>query len=257
MAQQTAAMADKRVLVTGASSGIGSALALGFAEAGARVAIHYNSNADAAQRLADEARDLGAPDARIVQGDFTDPEVPARVVTDAIEALGGLDVLVNNAGDLMVRTTIAEVTDENLDAILQLNFLSVIRTCRAAIPAIRAAKGTIINVSSVTAKTGGSAGVGLYAAAKGGVNSLTYALAKELAPDKIRVNALSPGIVYTPLHDRHTSKAGLEERVGRIPLGRLGDPRDLVGAALFLASEDTANFITGQVFEINGGMHMG
>ncbi|MEX0869011.1 MAG: SDR family oxidoreductase [Nitriliruptoraceae bacterium] len=249
--------AGTRVLVTGASSGIGAAIARGFAAAGASVAVHYHRNASGAQAVVEEAEALGAPQALAVAGDFTEPDAPVAVVRTAVDTLGGLDVLVNNAGELIARVDIDTVDDATLDAIVQLNFLSVVRACREAMPAIRASTGSIINTTSVTAETGASGGAGLYAAAKGGVNSLTRSMAKDLAADGIRVNAISPGIVHTPLQDRHTSEAGLVERVGRIPMGRLGAPEDFVAAALFLADPAASGFMTGQVLEINGGMYFG
>ncbi len=246
----------RRVLVTGASSGIGAAIAVGFAGVGARVAIHFNSNEAGVNEVADRCRDAGAPDVVVLQGDFRESATPARVVREAIEQLGGLDVLVNNAGDLVGRAPLDEVTDETIAAILQLNYVSLITASREALPALRETRGTMINVTSVAARTGGGGNSTLYAGAKGAVSAFTRAIAKDLAPEGIRVNALSPGVITTPFHDRHTDASGIADRIRRIPMGRIGDPEECVGTVLYLASPAASGYVTGQVIEVNGGMFM-
>lgn len=248
-------LAGKAVLVTGASSGIGAAIAAGFGTAGARVALHYRKN-EAVHEVADLARTAGAPETVVLQGDFTEPGPPGDVVRQAAETFGGLDVLVNNVGDLVERRALDDVDDEYLDDVLQLNFSSMVRTCRAALPYLRRSSGSIVNVTSLAAALGGGGNSSIYAAAKGAANTFTRALAKDLAVDGIRANAVSPGVIETAFHDRHTAADQLAARAKQIPMGRLGSPEDCVGAALFLASNAASGYITGQILEVNGGNYM-
>jgi 3-oxoacyl-[acyl-carrier protein] reductase len=250
-----AGLAGRSVLITGASSGIGAALAVGFGRAGARVALHYNRNT-AVHAVADEANRAGAAETVVLRGDFTDPGAPGKVVDATAESFGGLDVLVNNAGDIGDRRPLGEIDDEFLDGVLQLNFSSVVRASRAAYPHLRESRGSIVNVTSLAASTGGGGNSSIYAAAKGAVSSFTRALAKDLAAEGIRANALSPGVIATPLHDRHTTAEGMAARAQQTPLARIGDPEDCVGAVLFLASEPASGYVTGQILEVNGGRFM-
>lgn len=245
----------KAVMVTGASSGIGAAVAVGFAGLGAKVALHYNRN-PAVEDVARRAREAGAAQTVVLQGDFTRASVPAEVVEAAAEAFGGLDVLVNNAGDLGERRPLDDVDDEYMDGILQLNFGSMVRACRAALPHLRATRGSIVNVSSVAASTGGGGNSAVYAAAKAAVSSFSRSLAKDLAHEGIRANTLSPGVIVTPFHDRHTPPEAMEARARQVPLGRLGEPEDCVGPVLFLASGAAGGYVTGQTLEVNGGRYM-
>lgn len=241
----------KLVLVTGASSGIGAAVARGFHEAGARVAIHFHAN-EAGARATAAAIDAAA----CLQGDFTRRDDVARVVQDAIAALGGLDVLVNNAGHMLGRIPLERIDDHAYDHVVELNATSVVVACRAALPALADRGGCIVNTGSISARTGGSAGSGLYSAAKAFVTTLTRSLATELAPRGIRVNAVAPGTIATPFHERYSTPDKLEATRRRIPLQRLGTPEDCVGAFLFLASPTLAGYVTGQVVEVNGGQLM-
>ncbi len=241
----------KLVLVTGASSGIGAAVARGFHEAGARLAIHFHANEAGARAT---ATTVGA--AACLRGDFTRRDEVAQVVGDAIAALGGLDVLVNNAGHMLGRIPLQEVDDGRLDDVVELNAASVVVACREALPALAERRGCIVNTGSISARTGGSAGSGLYSAAKAFVTTLTRSLATELAPRGIRVNAVAPGTIATPFHERYSTADKLESTRQRIPLQRLGTPEDCVGAFLFLASPTLAAYVTGQVVEVNGGQLM-
>jgi 3-oxoacyl-[acyl-carrier protein] reductase len=237
----------KRVLVTGASRGIGAAAARTLGEAGCRLALHYHTEPLEAARLAGAA---------LIKGDFADMGDVRRVVGEAERALGGLDVLVNNAGHMVGRTPLAEMTDEDLDRVFDLNARSVVVACRAALPSLRASRGSIINVTSISARSGGSPGSSLYAAAKAFVSTLTRALATELAPDGIRVNAVSPGTIMTRFHEVYSTPEKLEATRARVPLGRLGTAEDCAGAFLYLASERLGGYVTGQVIEVNGGQLM-
>jgi 3-oxoacyl-[acyl-carrier protein] reductase len=140
--------------------------------------------------------------------------------------------------------------------VLDLNVRSVVVACRAAIPWLQRQGGVIINTSSIAARNGGGPGSGLYASAKAFVSNLTRGLAKELVKDRIRVNAVAPGVIATPFHDRFSTPEQLTQMVGAIPMGRAGAPEDCVGAYLFLASDTLSGFVTGQILEVNGGQLM-
>jgi 3-oxoacyl-[acyl-carrier protein] reductase len=246
-------LAGKAVLITGASTGIGAAAARAFAACGAHVAIHYNASRDAAEALAAE---IGAG-AFTVAGDFAVPGVARDVVAKAAARLGRLDVLVNNAGGLVKRVPIAEVTEEFFDSVVDLNVRSLVMASSAALPHLKAAGGgSIINVTSIAARNGGANGATMYAAAKGFVSTFTRGLAKEVVKDGIRVNAVSPGVIATPFHERYSTPAMLEIMRAQIPMGRLGAADDCAGAFLFLAAPSLSGYVTGQVLEVNGGQYM-
>ena len=241
----------KRVLITGSSTGIGAALARAFAAQGAEVAIHYGKSAAAAQSL---AKEIGAT--VLVQGDLQTRGQGRRVVADAVAKLGGLDILINNAGSLVERAAIETIGDDLVDNILELNVRSVIECSQAAVPHLgKQPGGVIINVGSIAGANGGGAGSGIYAGAKAFVHNLTKHLASELAASGIRVNCVSPGYIETPFHaltpaDRKAAMAGATK------MGRAGTPEDCVGVFLFLASNGMSGYITGQTIHINGGQLM-
>ncbi|HYP84048.1 glucose 1-dehydrogenase [Variovorax sp.] len=247
----------KTALVTGASTGIGAAVAAGFAAHGMRVAVHYNSSADAAHKVVADIAAAGG-DAFALQGDVRDTAAIARVVQEAHSRLGSIDVLVNNAGGLVKRVPIGEMPDALFDEVLHLNARSVLAFCREAVPHMRSRGqgGSIINVSSVAARHGGGPGAYLYAGAKGFVSTATRGLAKELVGDRIRVNAVAPGVIQTPFHDQFSTPQMLESFRATIPMGRIGTPDECVGAFLFLASEALSGYVTGQILEVNGGQYM-
>lgn len=240
-------LAGKRVLITGASRGIGAAAARAFAAAGSRLALHYHSQPGAAEEL--EAASLH-------QGDFRHMADVQRVVSEAVDALAGLDVLVNNAGHMLGRLPLESMADEDLDAVFDLNARSVVVATRAALPALAEDGGSIINVSSISARTGGSPGSSIYSASKAFVSTLTRAWATELAPRGIRVNAVSPGTVTTYFHEIYSTPEKLEATRTKIPLQRLGTGDDCAGAFLYLASPTLGGYVTGQIIEVNGGQLM-
>ena len=247
----------KTALVTGASTGIGAAVARAFAAEGMRVAVHYNSSADAASQVVTDITAAGGS-AFAVQADVRDSAAIRRVVQESHTRLGSIDVLVNNAGGLVQRVPIGEMSDELFDEVLHLNARSTLAFCREVVPLMRAAGkgGSIINVSSVAARHGGGPGAYLYAGAKGFVSTATRGLAKELVADKIRVNAVAPGVIQTPFHDRYSTPQMLESFRASIPMGRVGTPEECVGAFLYLASEQLSGYVTGQILEVNGGQYM-
>jgi len=249
-------LSGKSVLITGASTGIGAAAARAFAKAGCRVAIHYNASLNRAEEVAADVRFSGAQ-AFLVRGDLTSSST-AREVVDATAAhFGGLDILINNAGGLVRRVPIAEIDDAFFDAVMNLNVRSLVAACSAAVPHMRQqGRGSIINVTSIAARHGGGSGAVMYAAAKGFVSTFTRGLAKEVVKDGIRVNAVSPGVITTPFHERYSTPAMLETFKATIPMGRLGTADECAGAFVFLASDLLSGYVTGQVLEVNGGQLM-
>ncbi len=247
----------KVVLVTGASTGIGAAAARAFGARGARVAVHYNASRDSAAAVAADVRSAGG-EAALVAGDVTRAGTPKAIVDAVLAAFGSLDILINNAGGLVKRTPIAEYTDEFLDSVIALNVRQVVSFMREAVIVMRrqGRGGNIINVSSIAARHGGGPGSVIYAATKGFVSTATRGWAKELVGDRIRVNAISPGVVMTPFHERFSTPELLKSMQATIPMNRLGEPDECSGAFLFLASDAASSYITGQIIEINGGQLM-
>jgi 3-oxoacyl-[acyl-carrier protein] reductase len=245
----------KRVLVTGSSQGIGASVACGFAACGARVALHCNTGRQKAEMLARSIREAGGR-AVLVQGDVSDEREARRIVDEAAAALGGLDVLVNNAGGPVRRASLDEVDTELYDQVLDLNARAVIVMSKVAADHMkRAGGGAIVNTVSYVARTG-SARALLYAGAKAFVANVTKGMAIDLAPHNIRVNAVSPGVIMTPFHEQSSSPEWLESMRATIPMRRLGQPEECVGVYLFLASSAMSSYITGQTIEVNGGQTM-
>jgi 3-oxoacyl-[acyl-carrier protein] reductase len=248
-------LAGKAVLVTGASTGIGAAVAIALGQQGAAVAVHYNESADAAEQVAAAIRAAGAT-AVLLQGDVSADGVPERIVEEAAEQLGRLDGLINNAGGMLGRIPLGEITDAHYERVMNLNARSVLAATRAAVPHLAKTRGFIINTTSIAARHGGGPGSTLYAASKGFVSTITRGHAKELVASGIRVNAVSPGVIATPFHARYSTAEQMETQRKAIPMGRVGTAEDCVGAYLFLCSEALAGFVTGQVIEVNGGQLM-
>ncbi len=247
-------LAGKAVLITGASTGIGAALARAFGRQQARVGLHYNSSRDAAEAVAADIRHDGG-EVFLVQGDVSSTGTVTRIVHDTASHFGGLDGLINNAGLMLGRVKYAEMTDEQYDKVMNLNARSVVMASKAALPVLRRG-GFIINTSSIAGRNGGGGGAGLYGSAKAFVSNFTRGLAKEVIADGIRVNAVSPGFIDTPFHERYSTSEQRQAAIGTIPQGRAGTAEDCVGAYLFLASESLSGYIIGQVIEVNGGQLM-
>lgn len=248
-------LAGKAVLITGASTGIGAALAHAFAAQGSLVGLHYHSSGDAAHALAKGIEEAGGR-VFLVQADAARSSEIGQAVEETAKHFGRLDGLVNNAGSMLGRVAYADLTDEHYDAVMDLNARSIIAASRAAIPFLKREGGFIINTSSIAARNGGSGGAGLYAASKAFVSNVTHGLAKELIPFGIRVNAVAPGVITTPFHERYSTEAQLEAARTQIPQGRLGKAEDCIGAYLFLASAQLSPYVIGQVIEVNGGQLM-
>ncbi|MBN8929703.1 MAG: hypothetical protein BGO51_25955 [Rhodospirillales bacterium 69-11] len=242
------------VLVTGAQQGIGAAAALAFAAAGYDVAVNWLDDEAAAERVATQVRDAGQR-ALTVRGDVADPEQIAGMVETTVSGLGGLDVLVNNAG-VFPRVAFLEMTPAQWDFVHGINLKGTAFCAQAAARAMIAAgtRGSIVNLSS-RALSGTPLGVH-YSATKAGVVGLTRAMALALAPHGIRVNAIAPGLTDTAQPRYGNTDAELQVMAQAVPLGRMATPADIAGVAVFLAS-DAAAYMTGEVVHVNGGAYMG
>lgn len=248
-------LAGKAVFITGASTGIGAALARAFAAQGAKVAAHYNASGDAAKALAAEIGEAGGT-VHLVQADFSRSDEVRRAVEEAASTLGGLDGLINNAGGMVKRVRYEDASDDDYDAVMDLNARSIISASKAAIPYLKRNGGFIIHTSSIAARNGAGPGAGLYGSSKAFVSNVARGMAKELIPFGIRVNAVAPGVIATPFHERYSTPEMLEAALKTVPQGRLGVAEDCVGAYLFLASEALSGYVIGQVIEVNGGQLM-
>ncbi len=248
---------NKVVLITGSSTGIGAAAAIAFGRNGAKVAVHYNKSKAEAEKVAAQVEKAGGK-AFLVGGDVTDSATCRQIVDKTVSGFGRIDVLINNAGGLVQRAPIETITDELFDQVINLNVRSTMICSATAAQQMRnqGSGGAIINVTSVAARHGGGPGASLYAGSKGFVSTITHGLAKELVKDKIRVNAVAPGVITTPFHDRYSTPQMLEGFKAGIPMNRLGTADECAGAFLFLASEQLSGYMTGQILEVNGGQYM-
>jgi len=243
------------VWVTGSSTGIGRAAALAFARFGADVVVHANRSVAEGEEVAREIERMGRK-SLLVTGDVADRGAVEAMAERVRETFGRVDVLVNNAGSLVRRVPFEEADEEIWDRVMDINLKSVFLVTKAALPMMKPrGKGSIVNVSSIAARTGGGPGSFIYAAAKGAVVTLTRGLAREFAPYNIRVNAIAPGVISTPFHDRFSPPPVRAMFSKQILLGREGTPEESAAAVLFLAS-DAASFITGEMIDVNGGQWM-
>jgi 3-oxoacyl-[acyl-carrier protein] reductase len=244
----------KVVLVTGASTGIGAACAKAFGALGCKVAVHYNSSKAAAMAVAEAVEKAGG-EALVVQGDLRRTTDCERVVTETVKRFKRIDVLINNAGALVKRVPITDVSDEIFDDIVGLNVRSMMMCTKYAVPHMTRGS-SIINLTSIAARNGGGPGASLYAGSKGFVSTATKSIAKELAGRQIRVNAVAPGVITTPFHEKFSTPEQLEAMRLTIPMARLGTADECVGAFIYLASEKLSSYVTGQIIEVNGGQYM-
>lgn len=250
-------LAGKVCVVTGASRGIGAAVARGLGACRAKVVVHYRSGSAQAARVAADIRAAGGA-AHLFAADIAEDDALDRVVDEAVRAFGRLDILIHNAGDQISRVDIAAFPDELFERHVAINIRPTFAACRAAVRQFRkqGGGGTIVNVSSIAARTGGGGGSAVYAGAKAFMSTFSRSLAKELAKEKIRVNVISPGVIATDMQDRVTSPEQLKATAAQIPMGRIGEPDDCVGTFLYLLSDRLSGYVTGQVVEVNGGLLM-
>jgi 3-oxoacyl-[acyl-carrier protein] reductase len=237
-------------IVTGAAQGIGRAIAIALGRAGVRVALcDVVDETAAAGTVAEVAR------GSYHRCDVTDGEAVERTVKEVVERHGGLHILVNNAG-IAIDGLLLRSKPEDWAKVLQVNLTGAFNFSRAAAKHLLKAKeqGRIVNIASVVGETG-STGQVAYAASKGGLLGMTKTLAQELAPRGVTVNAVSPGFIETRMTEQHVQGERREKLLAAIPLGRIGAPRDVAAAVLFLCGEG-ASYVTGQVLRVNGGMYM-
>tara|TARA_Y100000817_G_scaffold130538_1_gene102328 strand:- start:1624 stop:2370 length:747 start_codon:yes stop_codon:yes gene_type:complete len=242
----------KKALVTGASRGIGKAIAIRLATEGVSVGVNYNASEQEAAKVVDEIQSLGG-NAIILKGSVADSLEVQSLIQAAEDKLGGLDILVNNAG-ITKDNLIMRLPEEDWDQVIDTNLKGAFLCTKAALRSmVRQRSGRIINMSSVVAITG-NAGQSNYTAAKAGLIGFTKTVAKEVASRGITVNAIAPGFIETQMVDAISSQ--LQQKIlERIPLGYFGTPEDVAGVVAFLASED-ARYVTGQVIGIDGGLSL-
>jgi 3-oxoacyl-[acyl-carrier protein] reductase len=246
----------KTAIITGASRGIGAATARMLAREGvSRLILLYNSNAQGAEALTKECHALGAA-VELIGSNLASEEGIAGFVLSVKQKAPGAQILINNAGHLVKRAKLAEFTSDLWDEVMNLNAKSVYLISQAVAPGMAAAGGgCIINLSSIAARNGGGPGATVYAASKAAVACITKGMAKELAPQGIRVNAVSPGTVDNDFHAKYSTRQMLDGVITQTPAGKLGTNEEISDCIQFLLSPGAA-YIIGQTIEINGGMYM-
>jgi 3-oxoacyl-[acyl-carrier protein] reductase len=246
---------NKRAFITGASQGIGAAIAEALIDAGADVCLHYFQSDATPRALAEKAKGKGQR-AQVLQADLRKEAEAIAAVKQAVDFLGGLDVLINNAGSLVARRKLEEVDVEFWNEVIAINMTTMMFVTRAAVPElIKAGASSIVNIASLAGRKGGHGGSLVYSSTKGAVITWTRALAAELGPKGVRVNCVAPGLILgTRFHDTHTTKESADETVRGIPLGRAGTSEDIARPVVYLASEYDG-FITGATLDINGGVY--
>ncbi|MEO8462406.1 MAG: 3-oxoacyl-ACP reductase FabG [Chloroflexota bacterium] len=250
-------LAGKKVLVTAGAQGIGLAISERLIEAGAEVAVHFHSSAAPAEALVSEAQARGLR-ACAIGADLTRQDEAERLVDEVDRQLGGLDVLINNAGSLVARRTLETVDEAFWRKVLDVNLTSCLWVTQAALPLLcRNPQSSIVNMASLAGRKGGHAGSLAYSTAKGAILTWTRSLATELGPRGVRVNAVAPGLILgTSFHGTHTTEASAQTTIAGIPLGRAGGAEDVARAVVYLASEYDG-FISGATLDINGGEYAG
>ncbi len=245
-------LTGKIALVTGGAKGIGRALALALAENNATVVVNYCSSEKAAKEMVDTVPNIKLA----VRADVSIPEDVEKMMAQIKNQIGDIDILVNNAGTQFALSSVEEMPVELWKKVFDINLTSCMVCSKLAIPGMKKKGwGRIINISSISARSGGGPGGTHYASSKGAMSTFTKGLAKELGPAGITVNAIAPGVILTEIHEKFSTKENLENLRKMTPLARLGQPEDIAGAVLFLAS-DAAAYMTGETVSINGGLRM-
>ena len=248
-------LVGKNVLITAGAQGIGESISRHFIDSGAHVAIHYFSSADTANELIDYANSKGQK-AVAISGDLTKEVDANAMVEKTVEELGGLDILINNAGSLVARKMLNEMETEFWNKVMDINLTSMMFVTRAASPHLaKNDNSSIVNLASLAGRKGGHPGSLAYSTSKGAILTLTRALSSELGPQGTRVNAVAPGLILgTSFHNTHTTKESADKTTAGIPIKRSGNAADAARAVLYLASEYDG-FITGATLDINGGVY--
>ncbi len=248
-------LTGQNVLITAGAQGIGEAITKHFIDSGANVAIHYFSSADTANALVEYATSKGQK-AIAISGDLTSEADANAMVEKTVEALGGLNILINNAGSLVARRLLNDMDAEFWHKVMDINLTSMMFVTRAASPHLaKNENSSIVNLASLAGRKGGHPGSLVYSTSKGAILTLTRALASELGPQGTRVNAVAPGLILgTSFHNTHTTKESADETIAGIPIQRAGNADDVARAVAYLASEYDG-FITGATLDINGGVY--
>jgi 3-oxoacyl-[acyl-carrier protein] reductase len=242
----------KTAIVSGGGRDIGREVSLALARAGAAVCVNYSSSESAAKATVADIEKAGGR-AIACHADLTRSADAERLVAEVTKAFGSIHILVNNTGGLIARKTLADMDEHYWDAVMDVNLKTMFLLTKAALPHM-ADGGAIVNVSSQAGRDGGGMGAVAYSTAKGGILTFTRGLAKELGPRRIRVNAVSPGMISTTFHDRFTKPEVRQKVAGMTPLGREGKATEVAALVLFLAS-DAAGYVNGASVDINGGMY--
>ncbi|MDG2492222.1 MAG: 3-oxoacyl-ACP reductase FabG [Flavobacteriaceae bacterium] len=245
----------KNVLITAGAQGIGASITKHFIDSGAQVAIHYFSSSDTAKKLKEYALSKGQK-AEIISGDLTKEADANLLIEKTVEALGGIDILINNTGSLVGRRMLNEIETDFWNHVMDINLTSMMFVSRAAAPILaKNENSSIVNLSSLAGRKGGHPGSLAYSTSKGAVLTFTRALSTELGPEGVRVNAVAPGLILgTSFHNTHTTKESAAATTASIPIKRAGNAADVARAVLYLASEYDG-FITGATLDINGGVY--
>ena len=247
----------KTAFVTGGNIGIGRAVSLALARCGADVALTYYAHRSHGEQTVAAIEQMGRH-AIAFQLDATNSEQVNTVVAQAAQSLGGhIDILMNNAGHLVGRAAIADMTDDHWFKTINVNLTSTFFCTRAVLPYMNSGWGRIVNMSSLAARNGGGNGATAYAASKAAVIAFTRGLCKEVADKGITVNAVAPGLILeTPFHETFTSENVIEGVISSTPLKRAGTPEDVANAVLYFVTH-LGSFITGEIMDINGGAYFG
>ncbi|MFC1604464.1 SDR family NAD(P)-dependent oxidoreductase [Planctomycetota bacterium] len=243
----------RSVLITGASSGIGSAAAVLFSKHDCYIGVHYFRTPDGAEKTLEQVKKNS--DGILLRADIRDEKQVEQMIEQFADKAGGIDILINNAGSLIDRQSFETGTLDYHEDIYATNVRSIFLVTRAALPYLKKSKGNIVNIGSVGGHTGGAEGSGMYSGAKAAVATETISMAKEFAKYGIRVNSVLPGFIETRFHEQFSTAQRRKEVAGQTPLGRNGTAQDVAKAILFLAS-DAASFITGEYIAVNGGLYM-
>lgn len=245
----------KNILITAGAQGIGEAITKHLIDSGANVAIHYFSSGDTANKLVEYATGKGLK-AVAINGDLTNESEAKGLVEKTVQTLGNLDILINNAGSLVARKLLDDMTADFWQKVMDINLSSMMFVTRAASPYLaKNEHSSIVNLASLAGRKGGHPGSLVYSTSKGAILTLTRALAAELGPQGTRVNAVAPGLILgTSFHNTHTTKASADKTIADIPIQRAGNAEDVARAVEYLASEYDG-FITGATLDINGGVY--